>query len=428
MKLSRRKFFKTAALTSLGLESIGKNRIFANTPIPNSSSFAAATSELIIPNPSEFKVLQLTDIHFFAGATGVDWQTMEALPKLVEFTKPDIIIVTGDFWHNNPQGRGEEYMNSAIAIVERLGVPWAFTWGNHDLLNNYENGHLAFTNAPHSLYCGGSSNGNYVIEVKNNDGELLWDLVCMNSSIGGGDPGLASIAQAWISELVQSRAADKHASHAFGFFHIPVPQYQTIWDAGIPGIKYENVYSGSKNDKNAFNLFKQLETMRACFCGHDHINDYGGRLEGIELVYGRASGYAGYGSDKVAKGGKLITVDCEKGEYSWKSVTFGLSSNVDETKHAVADVFKLEQNYPNPFNPTTNIRYALSQNAHVNLSIFDTRGKRIKILVNDRQSAGMYTFTWNGDNYRGDKVASGVYYYQLLANNYCEKKSIVLIK
>jgi hypothetical protein len=429
MKLSRRKFLLTAAISSLGIDSIIKNSIFANSQIPNSSSFTSATSELIINNPSEFKILQLTDIHFFAETTTVDWQTFVDLSKLVEFTKPDIIVVTGDFWHDNPAGRGGEYMNTAISIIERLGIPWAFTWGNHDQLSNYENGHLAFTNEPHSLYSGGSSNGNYVIEVKNQEGELLWDLICMNSSIGGGSTGLASIAQAWISELVQSRATIQHALHAFGFFHIPVPQYQTVWDAGLaPGVKYENVYSGNQNDSNAFNLFKNLETMRACFCGHDHVNDYGGMLEGIDLVYGRASGYQGYGGEQVEKGGKLITANCETGEYSWKSIPFELFTNVNESKKTVVDVFQMEQNYPNPFNPTTNIRYALSQNAHVRLSIFDITGKRIKTLVNNRQSVGIYTINWNGDNYHGDKVAAGTYYYQLLANNFSKTKSMVLIK
>ena len=69
------------------------------------------------------------------------------------------------------------------------------------------------------------------------------------------------------------------------------------------------MYSGSQDDSNAFNLFKNLQTMRACFCGHDHVNDYGGVLDGIELVYGRATGYGGYGGDYVDKGGKLITVN-----------------------------------------------------------------------------------------------------------------------
>ena len=199
MQLSRRNFIKTAVLSGMGMDSVLKNSIFANNLTPNASAFATATNKLVITNPSEFKILQLTDIHFFAKTTNIDWQTMADLPGLVEYTKPDIILVTGDFWHNNPDGRGEEFMHTAISIIDNLNIPWAFTWGNHDQLNNYENGHAAFTNAPNSLYCGGASNGNYVIEIRNQDDDLLWDLICMNSSIGGGSPGLAFTAQSWMS-------------------------------------------------------------------------------------------------------------------------------------------------------------------------------------------------------------------------------------
>ena len=188
------------------------------------------------------------------------------------------------------------------------------------------------------------------------------------------------------------------------------------------------MYSGSQDDSNAFNLFKNLQTMRACFCGHDHVNDYGGVLDGIELVYGRATGYGGYGGDYVDKGGKLITVNCETGDYSYQSVPFKQAAGIDDAQQAVADVFQLEQNYPNPFNPSTNIRYRLSQHAHVRLSVFDITGKHVKTLVDGRQSAGMYTLNWNGDNYHGNKVAAGTYYYQLLADNFCQTKSMILLK
>jgi len=438
-KLTRRDFLKTAAISSLGIGGLAKNSLFANAGTPNSSSFASATSELFISDPSQFKILQVTDIHFFAKKMREDWKTLADLPKLVDFTRPDILIVTGDFWHNNPDGRGEEFMNFGIENIERLGIPWAFTWGNHDILNDYQQGHLAFTDAPHSLYSGGSSLGNYVIEVKNTEGDLLWDLICMNSSIGGGTPGLAWMAQQWISALVESRTTVPHAPNAFGFFHIPVPQYKTVWESGIAsGVKMENVYSGSQNDSNAFNLFKQLDTMRACFCGHDHVNDYGGKLEGIELVYGRATGYGGYGGDKVEKGGKLITVNCETGEYYWKSILFDLSTGVDESDHSVPNVFQLEQNYPNPFstsgasisgeNQLTTIKYDLYKSAHVELTIYDMMGRKIKTLFAGKQSVGRYKYQWDGTNDWGNKVSAGTYIYRLQAGKFVGSREMTYLK
>ena len=61
--------------------------------------------------------------------------------------------------------------------------------------------------------------------------------------------------------------------------------------------------------------------VRACFCGHDHQNDYSGAADGVELVYGRVSRAGGYGADIFPKGGKLITVNCRTGRYEWVSIT-----------------------------------------------------------------------------------------------------------
>ncbi len=78
-------------------------------------------------------------------------------------------------------------------------------------------------------------------------------------------------------------------------------------------------------------------------------------------------------------------------------------------------VFALDQNYPNPFNPSTTIRYALPEAAHVNLSIYNVLGQRVAELTNEVQSAGFYDARWNGRNDAGAQVASGVYFYRIEA-------------
>jgi hypothetical protein len=58
------------------------------------------------------------------------------------------------------------------------------------------------------------------------------------------------------------------------------------------------------------------------------------------LVFGRSSGWNGYGYDKLRKGGKLITANCETGSYAWESVfPDGLrwKPNPDERIEAVID-------------------------------------------------------------------------------------------
>ena len=66
---------------------------------------------------------------------------------------------------------------------------------------------------------------------------------------------------------------------------------------------------------------KDTDMIKAIFCGHDHVNDYDGLLDGVRLDYLRATGYSGYGGEKVKKGATLITLDLKNiGEFEAKSV------------------------------------------------------------------------------------------------------------
>lgn len=82
------------------------------------------------------------------------------------------------------------------------------------------------------------------------------------------------------------------------------------------------------------------------------------------------------------------------------------------------DKFQLMQNYPNPFNPNTTIRFQIPAGAMVDLSIYDITGKKIRQLVEGDYAAGSYTVQWDGKNFAGKTVASGVYYYRLRADTY----------
>ena len=75
--------------------------------------------------------------------------------------------------------------------------------------------------------------------------------------------------------------------------------------------------------------------------------------------------------------------------------------------------FSLEQNFPNPFNPVTKIRYGIPQDAMVKIAIYDIIGRKIKVLVNDYQSAGFRSVKWNGTNGFGDPVSAGMYIYTI---------------
>lgn len=274
-------------------------------------------------DPSRFTVLQLTDIHFFCGrdkhGEERDLKTIEDLPRLVESTRPDLLAVTGDLWHDNPGGQGREFMEYSLDKIEALGVPWLFTWGNHDMLDDYVAGHDRLTEAKHSLYRGGPGSGNYSIAVEDAAGKPVWEILCLNTT----NIGIQKEQEDWLKAFGAERiGSDRENLPLTVFLHIPVLQYQYVWEEKLAaGFKLENVSHYGEDGSGIWRL-KKLGNITALFCGHDHVNDYGGALEGTELVFGRATGHAGYGGEKVVKGGKLITLNCENGTYAWESVLF----------------------------------------------------------------------------------------------------------
>ena len=90
-------------------------------------------------------------------------------------------------------------------------------------------------------------------------------------------------------------------------------------------------------------------------------------------------------------------------------------------------------NYPNPSNPETWIPYHLTEPADVTLTIYDLRGVVIRRLAIGHQPAGFYQHPgraahWDGRNALGEPVASGVYFYTLIAGDFTATKKLLIRK
>ena len=85
--------------------------------------------------------------------------------------------------------------------------------------------------------------------------------------------------------------------------------------------------------------------------------------------------------------------------------------------------FSISQNYPNPFNPSTTIRYSLPHSSWVTLTVCNTLGQQVVQLVNRQEQFGSHEVT-----FRGDGLASGVYFYRILAGEFSETRKLVLVK
>ncbi|MBI2619059.1 MAG: T9SS type A sorting domain-containing protein [Ignavibacteriales bacterium] len=96
--------------------------------------------------------------------------------------------------------------------------------------------------------------------------------------------------------------------------------------------------------------------------------------------------------------------------------------------------YDLSQNYPNPFNPSTVIQFALPMTSNVSLKIYDILGQEVATILDDIRNAGYLTTEWNGRNGHGERVASGVYFYRLVARSvdgsrdFVSSKKMVLLK
>ncbi len=97
------------------------------------------------------------------------------------------------------------------------------------------------------------------------------------------------------------------------------------------------------------------------------------------------------------------------------------------------DTTLLLANYPNPFNPETWIPYHLAKASHVQITIYDACGTVVRHLELGHQSVGYYTSRrraayWDGKNDFGERVASGIYFYQLQADTVSPLRKMVILK
>jgi hypothetical protein len=97
--------------------------------------------------------------------------------------------------------------------------------------------------------------------------------------------------------------------------------------------------------------------------------------------------------------------------------------NLIKSEIEIPTEFILQQNYPNPFNPVTHIRYGLPKPSHVTVTLYNTLGQRVKVLVDERKEAGYHIFDFEPHN-----LASGIYFYRMEAGKFKQVKKMLFLK
>ncbi len=320
----------------------------------------------------DIKIMHLTDIHIGGGfmSKGVDEKALNAVATMVTAEKPDLVIATGDIAFPVPYMAGTfNNFSGAKAfanLMESLGVYWTVTFGNHDaeaysyfnrekLAEFYENEeyeHCLFSAGPEDV----DGFGNHVIEVKNSDGIITQGLIMIDSqayvkndiitSILGHYDNIHENQVEWYeaeikrmnkenAEAIRKLQGDENGGlwetygnvKTLAFFHIPLVEMADAWFAfeeggfkdtedfkfidGILGEGGRRVYCGLGED-NMFEKMLELDSTKAMFNGHDHLNSTTFEYKGIQFSYGYSIDYFAYsGIDKLGSQRGCTVITCK---------------------------------------------------------------------------------------------------------------------
>ncbi len=89
--------------------------------------------------------------------------------------------------------------------------------------------------------------------------------------------------------------------------------------------------------------------------------------------------------------------------------------------------FELLQNYPNPLNTSTTISYQLAKPSHLELTIYNAIGQKIRTLVNGKQPPGEHQIQWDGKNEKLVQLPQGIYHYSLRIGTMVQTKTMVIL-
>jgi sugar lactone lactonase YvrE len=71
--------------------------------------------------------------------------------------------------------------------------------------------------------------------------------------------------------------------------------------------------------------------------------------------------------------------------------------------------------FPNPFYSDVMIKYSIEQENNIRIEIYDMLGHKVKSLINEIQTAGIYEIQWDATRDDGSSVNPGMYFYTIHA-------------
>lgn len=289
--------------------------------------FSDDSFEITISQTDSIKVLQVTDLHL--GKEGFwkqDLSTFRRIERLVEMYDPQLLAVTGDLF------TGEKPFGSLLAVTavqffDSLERPWLYVFGNHDPEGGFGRDEIAevFAESKWGILGFHSGNANekkydYVVQIGPKDSEKSWLIYAFDSGSQKGFKSIKADQLVWY-ENISKDVNPGLKSRAISIFHIPLKQYQELWnDKNLEKFgECKEKVCFEEDDGSVYDTFVKRGEIEATFCGHDHYNNYWGTYHGgLILAYGYISGEA----TKWAwpTGGKLVSLPVSTGDIEIKNV------------------------------------------------------------------------------------------------------------
>ena len=300
------------------------------------------TFALAIPEDMDFRILQLTDLHLGFGPLSkrLDKLALEAVRKIIERTKPHLIVLTGDsIFPFLPRAGTLNNRRQAQKLTEFLDgfeIPYTLVFGNHDceLLSTCGKEELAalYKQGRYCIFTEGRRDltgvGNFLIELVDDSGKVLLPLVMLDSNMYGeggwffsGFDRIHDDQVDWCMERLSALKQEYSGIKAMAFFHMPLREFKEAYEKmklGDRNIVYQHGSIAEKGEYFGISKFTSTFFDRAAedgiikwiFCGHDHMNTLSLIYRDIQMTYGMSIDYLGYQNIKnsyIQRGGTLIT-------------------------------------------------------------------------------------------------------------------------
>ena len=319
------------------------------------------TDKLQFSENGKFRIMQIADVQECAS---VNPDTIKLITLALQREKPDLVVFTGDqiygihpsFYNKSRKEQARSTLKEIIAPVEKAGIPFAVTYGNHDCqvgLSNAEQADIYaespfnISGKPHS----DTDRGTFRLPLFSKE-KHVFDIYLFDSN-GQAPTGeyypVHEEQLSWFREERENAKEDGKYVNSLAFQHIPCPEFYDVikrvklgtrgaveafrkhkgeWYV-LPdeitakgGFMHESPATPDRNS-GQFETLREKGNVLGLLVGHDHINSFVAEKDGIKLIYTQGAGFNVYGPGRQ-RGVRMIELDeNDLSDFSTYTLTFG---------------------------------------------------------------------------------------------------------